>query len=125
MRTKTRDALSRSQKRRKPSKIDIPSRSTTTYVFSLFQSSRDADRFVALTECRSDTGSGRVVWRTRASFDQGSQSTAEATSFLKVAIASREAGWSGKARCFCDARRENTLFELPATHFALYAKNPR
>ena len=59
---------------------------------ALFQSSREeANRFVSLTENRSDTGSGRIDLENEGLVRPGSQSKAETTSFLRAVIASREA----------------------------------
>ena len=57
--------------------------------FHTFQSSREeTERFVVLNEGRSDTGAGRVGLKTEKLVARGSQSTAEATSFSRVAMAS-------------------------------------
>ena len=74
-------------------------------LFAIFQRSpEEVDRFVALIQV-----SDASVWRTKGSFAQVSQSTAEPTPFLRVAIANREVWLSGKASFYAASRRGNLI----------------
>ena len=98
VRTKTSGVRNRSEKRRNPSKIAIASRSTTEYAISLCfrvleKKPTGLSPWVSVAPIPVPDAS---VWRTRGSFNRGSQSTAEATYFLRVAIPRRKAWLSEK-----------------------------